>query len=330
MKNYFVILLFFSLLTFLACESKPNGISQATADTSQPSEAGSTTVDKKTSDTTKVMPLPTEHDCTAAGKPMEGNELFLPQEQLWVCIVADDISRDPDFGDSYRILDIYDTKDCKRITRKVLPVNNSPDFPWYIFEHSYNEKHRVVCTAGFEFTYCFDAENRMLLDQMKPEFLLSRRATDAQSGMPLGMGMHKNYLFGCTQDNGFYAFNLSDKKAVKPFLPVAEYHLKSKNLYHSLFLVPATDNTYQAIIPAIEPNTGVLFYNALFKNPIQINPFVAKNVQNNRFQIFRDESSKENLRIAIDLLNKKQVNLPATIASQPVGAILDYLKRTTR
>jgi len=333
MKNYFEILLLFSMLIFLGCESKPSEASQAPVDaTNSPSEATSTSPNpsKNIPQSFQTKQLPTKHECTAKGKLMEGNELFIPNEQLWACIVADDITRDSDFGDSYRILDVYDTKDCKRISRKVLPINNSPDFPWYIFEKTFEEKNKVLCTSGFEFTYCFDVENRSLLPQMAPKYLLPREAMDAQSGMPLGMRVYENYLFGCVRDFGFYAFDLSNKKAVKNFLPAAEYHLKAENVYHSFFLLPLNNNTYQAILPTIDQNTGAIAFTPLFQHPMQINPVIAKNVQNNRFQIFKNEDAKNDSRIAIDLLKKKQIALPAAVANKPVGVILDYLKKSDK
>ena len=228
---------------------------------------------------------------------------WIPKEQLWVCIVADDITRDMDFGDSYRVFDVYDTKNCRQIKRKVLPVNNSPDFPWYIFQNTYEEKNQVVCTSGFEFTFCYDVENRELLPRMKPDYLLPRTALDAQSGMPLSMAIYDRYLFGYAQDLGFFAYDLTNKKKVENFLPVAEYHLKKDNQFYPLFLIPVGNKKYQAVIPSIDMNNGAINISPLWKTPLIVDPVVAKNVQNNRFQIFTDLASKNKSKVAFDLQN---------------------------
>jgi len=270
--------------------------------------------------------IPASHDCAVRGKLMEDNNFWIPKEQLWICVVADDITRDSDFGDSYRIFDIYDTKNCSPVKRKVLPVNNSPDFPWYIFQNTYEEKNQVVCTSGFEFTFCYDVKNREFLPRMKPAYLLSRTALDAQSGMTQSMAVYDQYLFGHAQDLGFFAYDLKNKNQVQNFLPVAEYHLKKENQFQALFLIPAGDKKYQAIIPYFDINNGEIMFSPLLKNPISIDPAVAKNVRNNRFQIFTDLASSREGKIAFDLQQQTAVDLPADISTAPVGKVLSYLR----
>jgi len=274
--------------------------------------------------------IPPSHDCTVRGKMVEENDFWIPEEQLWICIVADNITRDVDFGDSYRIFDVYDTKNCSRLNRKVLPVNNSPDFPWYLFQNTYEEKNQVICTSGFEFTFCYDVENRKLLSRMKPEFLLPRTALDAQTGLTLSMAVYDSYLFGYAQDLGFFAYNLADKKNVKTFLPISEYHLKKDNQFHSLFLLPSGNKTYQAIIPTLDLNEGKISLSTLWKKPISVDPLVAKNVRNNRFQILTDLRSPNKTKVALDLEKQKSVDLPAKISTASVKEILNYLKTKSR
>jgi len=209
---------------------------------------------------------------------MDDNDFWLPKEQLWLCIVADTMTHDQDFGDSYRIFDIYNTETCQQMERHILPVNNSPDFPWYIFQNTYEEKNQVVCTSGFEFTFCYDVENRELLSRMKPTFLLSRTSLDAQSGMTLNMAIYD----------------------------------------------------HQAIIPTINMGDGNITITPLLPAPLAINPVIAKRVQNNRFQILTDLASKDKTKIAFDLQKKIRIDLPANMATQPVGKVLDYLKEQSR
>lgn len=316
MKKHIILAIFGSFLCLLSCKSEPAPVS------STPPKVVDTTSRK---DSQPTVAIPTSHDCVVRGKMMEDNDFWIPKEELWICVVADDITRDQDFGDSYRIFDVYDTKSCRQIKRKVLPVNNSPDFPWYIFQNTYEETNQVVCTSGFEFTFCFDVENRELLPRMKPTFLLPRNALDAQSGMTQSMAIYERYLLGYAQDLGFFAYDLNDKKEVKDFLPVAEYHFKAINQFHSLFLIPMGDK-YQAIIPDFDVNSGEISFLPLLEKPLTVDPTVAKNVRNNRFQIFKDLELPNGSKIAFDLQQKIVVNLPSKIATLPVGKVLAYLK----
>jgi len=320
MKKYIVLVISGLLLFLLSC--KPTSPSTTTT---IPPKIVDTLTKQKDKMTTSV--LPTSHDCKVRGKMMEDNDFWIPEEQLWVCIIADDITRDQDFGDSYRVFDIYDTENCRQIKRKILPVNNSPDFPWYIFPNTYEEKNQVVCTSGFEFTFCYDVENREMLPRMKPSFLLSRNAIDAQSGMTQSMAIYDQYLFGCAQDLGIFAYDLRDKKNVKPLLPAAEYHFKKINQYHPLFLIPSKGKTHQAIIPKFDVNEGKFSFSPLWKKSLAVDPIVARNVRNNRFQIFTDLSSSNKTKVAFDLEKQTSIHLPEEIATLPVGKILEYLKK---
>lgn len=324
MKKHIVLVVFSVLLFLLCCKSEP-----------APSSASSIlpkTVDTITNKKSEVsaLTIPTSHDCSVKGQLMDDNDFWLPKEQLWLCIVADTMTHDQDFGDSYRIFDIYNTETCQQMERHILPVNNSPDFPWYIFQNTYEEKNQVVCTSGFEFTFCYDVENRELLSRMKPTFLLSRTSLDAQSGMTLNMAIYDRYLFGYAQDLGFFAYDLTNKKKVENFLPAAEYHLKKDNQFHPLFLIPEGNKKYQAIIPTINMGDGNITITPLLPAPLAINPVIAKRVQNNRFQILTDLASKDKTKIAFDLQKKIRIDLPANMATQPVGKVLDYLKEQSR
>lgn len=268
---------------------------------------------------------PTTHDCqVTSGTAMEDNELFIPSERLWVTIVADKTSKDMDFGDSYRIFDVYNTVDCKRADRIVLPVNNSPDFPWYIMPATYENNNQVICTQGFEFTYCYDVKARKMLPQMAPQYLRKRESVDAQSGMPLGLAVHDHYLFGYAQDMGTFAYDLKNKADLQPILAAAEYRDHSRNQYHSLFLLPQGKGTYQIVIPIMDMDNGILNVQPLLENPVKLNPKIAKNVQDNRYQVLKNMDTEE--RLAFDLKQDKMVALPSEVAKAATGKVLEYLK----
>ena len=160
---------------------------------------------------------------------------------------------------------------------------------------------------------------------MKPAFLLPRTALDAQSGLTLCMETYDQYLFGFAQDLGFFAYDLTDKKNVKPFLPTSEYFYKKDNQFHSLFLLPNGDKTYQAIIPKLDINEGKISLSSLLEHPIRLNPLVAKNLRNNRFQIFTDLSSSNKAKLAFDLQEQTVINLPEKLKTASKEEIANFL-----
>jgi len=324
MRKHIFLAIFGGCLFLYSCKSDPN----SSANTSKSAKTIDTLSQLKS--LTNPSAIPTSHNCTVRGKMVEDNDFWIPEEQLWICIVADNITRDADFGDSYRIFDVYDTKNCSPLKRKVLPVNNSPDFPWYLFQNTYEEKNKVICTSGYEFTFCYDVENRELLPRLKPAFLLPRTALDAQSGLTLSMAIYDRYLFGFAQDLGYFAYNLTDKKNIKTFLPTSEYYSKKENQFHSLFLLPSGDKTYQAIIPTLDINEGKISLSTLWKKPLIVDPLATKNVRNNRFQIFKDLGSPNNAKVVIDLQKQQIVVLPAKILNASEEKIKDYLKTKSR
>ena len=74
-------------------------------------------------------------------------------------------------------------------------------------------------------------------------------------------------------------------------------------------------------------NNGEITIVPLWKEPLTIDPLVAKNVRNNRFQIFTDLGSSSKSKVAFDLQKQISINLPPEIANQPVGKVLNYLKK---
>lgn len=333
-----VCLFLFICLFFGACETSTTSNNQVTSPptTNQPEPTKKTiapiTPATGSADTTQptkssvAANLPTTHDCKVkSGTAMEDNELFVPAQQVWMTIVADSITKDMDFGDSYRIFDVYNTANCEQIGREILPVNNSPDFPWYIMPETYDAKNQVVCMPGFEFTYCYDVVDKKMIPRAKPAYLLKRQSLDAQSGMPLGMAVYGNYLFGYAQDMGAFCFDLKDKSKLRPLLPAAEYKNKAKNQYAGLFLLPEGNGKFQAVIPVMDIDNAKLEVKPLLKNSVSLNPVIAKNVQDNRFQVLKNLDNQKG--IAFDLEKQERIEIPDAIASTGIGKILEYIKK---
>jgi len=158
MKFRLYHLLFAFLLTTIACEDSGTSSQQAP----DPTKEASNTI---------AQEIPEKHPCTLNGILLDGNECYLKKEQQLVCILADSTTVDMDFGESHRILEVYDTKDCSLVSRETLPVNYSPDFPYYINLESFEAQNKVICTQGYEYTFCYDVVNRKMLPRLEAQFL---------------------------------------------------------------------------------------------------------------------------------------------------------------
>lgn len=271
------------------------------------------------------QPLQTKHDCKVKDKVLESNEFWLQQDQTLVAIVADKTTESIDFGDSHRIFVAMDTRDCKTLLRETLPVNMSPDYPYYLNTNTYEAVNKVICSQGYEAVICYDAVAQKLLPQMKPKYLTERSAEDAQSGMPTGMEIWNQFLIGNTLDFGSYVFDLSDKKKPKSILPNAEYQDPENESYTSMFLLEGKDDLYQAFIPTLNEDQDGTEVKKMFKQPIAVSTTIAKSVRNNRFIVLKKKDGKSS--VVIDMQEMKEVSLPAEVATKGVKDILTWLKK---
>jgi len=240
---------------------------------------GSTTTAKPAANDTVVpppppigmkSPLPTKHDCKIEEKMLEDNQFWLKPDQTLVAIVADKTTKSIDFGDSHRVFVAMDTRDCKTLLRETLPVNMSPDFPYYLNTNTYEPLNKVICSQGYDGVICYDAVAKKLLPQLKPKYLTERTAEDAQSGMPTGMEIWNQYLIGNTLDFGSYVFDLSNKKKPMSILPNAEFQNPEDESYTSMFLLEGKDGLLQAFIPTLNEDQDGTEVKRMFKKPIAV------------------------------------------------------------
>lgn len=267
--------------------------------------------------------LQASHNCQPGGEILEGNQFWIRERETLVVVKADSSTLDPDYGPSHRILEVYDTRDCHRLSRQELPVNVSPDFPYYIAEITYNNTSQMLAIRGFGTIYLYDLANQRLLPVLEPKFLRERYGVDAQSGMIQRLEVWENYLIGYAQDKGTFAFDLSDKQAPKAILPFGEY--ESEETFYPIFLLASGDG-YQAILPEYDREADQFSVNPAFASPLQLNLDVPKSARNNRFLVLRQTDAAKTPQ-AFDLLKRKAVALPANVASQPTQAILTWLKQ---
>ncbi len=262
--------------------------------------------------------LPKSHNCKFQGKLLEDNDLWIKEKELLLGIVATDQTKDPNMGDSYRVIEVYNTNDCKQQFLGTMAVNMSPDFPYFLEKDLYQKDQSKVLIRGMKSVFTYDLEKNKLLPPMVPKFSTQKEASDAQSGMILDVKYFGDYIVGNCRDFGCFAY---DVNAQKPILPSAEYGRSSQ-----LYFFKDKDKV-QAVIPVINSEDESLTLKSMFKSPMNVDSKIADNVKDNRFIILDEKGSTPANHIAIDMKNKKMVDLPATVSTKSVGEILKYLKK---
>ncbi len=271
-----------------------------------------------------VAPVPSSHNCTPAGKMLDDNQLFLRQAQRLVVIVADSSTFDADYGDSHRILEVYNTANCERVDRKVLEINESPDFPYYLAQINYNNGSTLVGIRSASKAYCYDVSNLKLSKAIQPKFLQERFSEDAQSGHILRLEVWEDFLVGFSQDNGVFAFSINkDDMTVKPVLPIAEFQ-EGEGEYSSLFAFPFPEGKTQLAIPSYDYESDAFSINPFFEEPQAINTNLGSNVRNNRFLVLSRQGQEGS--IAVDMSKRIRVDLPAEVENQSVQNILKWVR----
>ncbi len=316
MRIFFGALMLFSMAFLGSCtgSDNANGNTQSGAEnTDTPSEM----------DANQPGPR-TNHDCKIDGKVLEGNQFWIKEHEVLVCIVADSTTADKDLGDSHRIVEAYDTKTCERIFRKELPINVSADFPYYLAEITYNNVNQVVAIRGFNTIYCFDIPDKKLTSAMKPAFKRGRLSVDAQTGMIKRLEVWENYLVGYAQDQGTFVFDLSNRAVPKAVLPFAEYSV-AENDFASLFLLTSGNDGQQAIMPAYDIEKEQFSINALLEKPAKLNSNISEAAKNNRYLVLRQADASAPA-VAVDMQKRMRVTLPADKATAKTQEILDWMK----
>ena len=313
------LLLCLMLLSMAGCNSAP------TTNTSSQPAPGEGTPHNVAPDAKDNPATPDTHQCLLNGTILEDNNFWIKSAQTLVGIVADSTTKDSDFGDSHRIFIAMNTNDCSTILRETLPVNSSPDFPWYLNTNTYEQNNQILCMQGMEFVYCYDVVENKLLDRMTPAFRNKRIAEDAQSGTPAGLDIWNHYLLAYALDQGAYAFDLRDKENIKVVLPNAEFYSNNDGSYHSLFLLEDENGMVQAMMPSLNEDQDGMVSNKMFKKPQPLNTMISASVRDNRFIVLssKDGQSKR----AIDMEKMRTVDLPAEVAAKNMKEILDYLKK---
>ncbi|MEK7254572.1 MAG: hypothetical protein AAB316_07505 [Bacteroidota bacterium] len=315
------------LLTFLAwagCggdQSNQDGTGTDTTDTT----------DVSTTDTTTTEPTgTTKPNCPVAGKVLEGNEFWAENENLLVRIAAGEETQDKQFGESHRILQVYDGATCQQVMKEILPVNLSPDFPYYLSDITYNNVSKVLAIKGFDKILILDLANRKLQPAMSPKFLNQRYVEDAQSGMIQRLEVWENYMVGYAASMGTFAFDLRNPQKPEPVLPFAEYEVEQGTRYNSLFILKSLDENdgHQLFLPTYDAENELFKINPLFDKPRKMETNFNRKFKNNKYLVLKEFTGDPNGRpVAIDMSKMKVVDLPADVAAKKDTEIIEWMKK---
>lgn len=300
-------------LSIIACGSDQSSSNQQETATERGVD---TTVTPSSFD--RAMPT-----CDIQGSVLEGNKFWARDAQVLVVIKADSSTYSEDLqAEGHRILEVYNTENCQRIDRHVLPVDQSPDFAYFIAEITYNTVTKIVAIRGATTIYCYDVANKKLLPKLTPKFRSERYAVDAQSGHIQRLEVWEDYLLGYAQDYGTFAFSLKNRQNPEAILPFAEYAM-SEVEFAPLFML-SVQGGEQVIMPEYSRETGEFAINPAFDQPVDLNTNIQKSATNNRYLVLRQQNN--NQAVAFDLQQHQRVDLPADVATKGTQDVLSWMR----
>ena len=262
--------------------------------------------------------------CSLEGNILDHNTVWLSQQERLVCISADSSTYDQKFGDSHRKLTVYNSTNCKRLFDWTLPINTSPDFPYYLADLTDNKNSHLVAIKGHQTIHCLDLQTNKILPPVRPSFKTKRVAQDAQSGALIHFELWENYLVGYAQDMGTFVFKISKDFSLQPVLPYAEFQVFESH-FNSLFLVHSKGNKTQVILPEYDWDTEQFSIRPIFPEPVELEQNIVKSALNNRFMVLR---TKQNDKvIAIDLKTAKEVALSVELQQKKIQEIVAWMKQ---
>ena len=316
MEKLIKFLLLALLISFCACEDVPPSQNNPTGET------GDTTTEQTT------PPTLAKPDCQITGSVLDGNRFWAKNENLVVAVVADKETEDPELGESHRILEVYEGTTCERVFRSVLPVNFSPDFPYYLSEITYNKISQIIAIRGFDKIYIFDLVKRELSKPLDPSFLNERYAEDAQSGMIQRLEIWENYMVGYATGEGAFAFDLSTPMAANAVLPAAEFTIEAGTEFNSMFFLESKGKGFQAILPKYDSDSGILTIHPLFELPLNLETNINKSFRNNQYLVLKELlGGNESKPIGVDMRAMKKYDIPAEVASKKDTEIIAWMKK---
>lgn len=316
-------LLYFSFILYIwSCQSTtssnenidpPSSIRQEQASETPPSLAQSRSL--------------TTPKCPLKGIILSSNKIWVSTEKAIVCIAADTTTYNKELGDSHRIVAIYDSNNCSPRAEWTLPINNSPDFPYYIADTcSYDDKHLVII-KGVNTLHLLDVQQNQLSSPITPIYQSNRPTEDAQSGMIIQIEVWGKFIVGYAQDMGTFVFQITTGTSLRPILPYAAYKLRSA-AYNSVFLLPLGDHRVQAILPKYDWEEEQLSINPIFDKPLSIQNRNTKNALTDRFVVF--QSTDPNKVIGLDLQSGARKTIPVALQNKTTKELIAWMTQQAK
>jgi hypothetical protein len=312
-------ILSFSVLVLFLWSCGSDTPADTTDDSTSDIDSSSAEVSEKSR---SLFPAQPPIDCEIGGSILEENRFWSSQSELLVTIKADSTTRDSNLGESHRILEVYD-KQCSLLSRTILPINQSPDFPYYLAEIIYNNSSQVLPVKGFNTIYLYDLSGRQLLPQIEPQFTGPRYGVDAQSGRIEHLEVWENYLIGHSRDYGSFVFRLEENQQVIPVPPFAEYQFEDR--YYPVFALRSGAGARQLLLPSYDRRTNTFSINPVLQQPLNINTEAAKLSQDSRF-VALPASSAEAVPILLDLRAQERVSLPGELQKATLDEIIRWAR----
>lgn len=246
------------------------------------------TFDKKTATVHKK-------DCAFNGEVLTQNKYLLRDLKKFIVL---SMSEDKPSG----VLEVYNSLDCSLLKQIELPVNGSPNVPYYLAQIMYNKNSNVIGIRGLDKICLYNAQRDTLTPPLMPKYFSKRSSENEEANHILHVEVWENYLLGFAKENGAFIFNIEDITTPKSILPIAEIKKTDKE-YSSLFLLPSNVNkqAYQAIFPQFNYDLNRFEIRSLFDEPKALK---SKNVQlDNKYKTIILQG--ENEAYKVDMVKQK-------------------------
>ncbi len=266
-------------------------------------------------------------NCKVTDNVLENNQKWIPERDRLVAIVADETTEDPDFGESHRLVRVYNSETCEVIFNEELPVNVSPDYPYYLMGVDSMDR-RLVGILGTGQFYVYDLDNNLLSPALKPQFRGQRYLDDAQSGNILQMETIGRYVVGYSEDIGPFVYNLTIPTSPKQEQPLAEYKVSERD-FSSLFVLKAEDDKQYAIVPEYNAENRSFALNTLTESPTAVNTQLTKSARTSRYVVLRMKNEQKTA-IAVDMQTKKRIELPEAVAGKNTQEVMTWVNANVK
>jgi len=248
--------------------------------------------------------------CPLQGKILSTNRISVSTEKAIVCIASDSTTHNQAYGDSHRKVAIYDSHSCKPRIEWTLPINKSPDFPYFLADTCSFKQKNLVIIKGFNSVHCLDIQQQRLSKPVQPIYKNKRISQDAQSGMIIHVEAWNQYLVGYAQDMGTFVLAITDSSSLSPILPYVEYR-SSESSFSSVFLIPMENNKTQVLLPKYDWDKEQFSISPIYDQPVIL--------QKNQISV-----------IGLDIMAGEKKKIPKELQHKNVKEIVAWMKEASK